>query len=226
MGFNTDEEGILSPDSAVRWVEAEELKKGERKVQLEGVPSSLPGGIQVEVADWESSDEEEMRHETNQEAIEKLTINRVAKAAYAINRNERDELFKAREQNLKLREIISRNGISLMDAETEILKEDRDFNGCMQGAEDRFQDRDDFGFPIKLAFQKVINRGVDNEVKNGPTAEGEKVHSPKISSAKETGNFMKSDVGVSGVKDFFLSYFFGIKNYLTDYGGQSSLTYK
>lgn len=113
------DDDILSPRSARKWVDEEE----KRIRGLPGIvgPSSLLGGIPVEmvtVEDYVSSDED-ICHETNLEALEHLTANRVVKAAFDINRNDREELFALWKKMQNFQTFLSKKGISLTGLDKE-----------------------------------------------------------------------------------------------------------
>lgn len=144
-------EGFPSPRSALRWVEEEEnRRKGSCKVSTSGtVPSSLVGGIPIEsvlVEDSVSSDEE-TGQETDMEALERLTLSRATKAAFAVNKVEREELLAARAQIQKLKEIIRNNGLSLVQEEISLAQNSKAFNGNSLYSNLFMEDRDEFGLP-------------------------------------------------------------------------------
>ncbi|KAK1360679.1 hypothetical protein POM88_045153 [Heracleum sosnowskyi] len=108
--------------------------------------SSL-GAIPVVVAEDDNSSEEEPPFSDNEiEALERITVNPVAKAAFAINRNEREELFALRKKMMVLNSSLKKRGISMVELEIEGLNRDAGFNvGLSTGF---INGRDDFGLPV------------------------------------------------------------------------------
>lgn len=88
--FSRDEEGILTPRSAKRWVAMKE-NQVLAESNAAGVVQSSSGGIPLEkvvVEDYVSSDDEGFQ-ETAQEAMENLTVSRAAKSAFAENKRKK-----------------------------------------------------------------------------------------------------------------------------------------
>lgn len=155
-GFSRDNEGLLTPRSAKMWVEKQELKKHEVKggikttTVIDGtttcsrVQPSSSGGIPVEsvmVEDYVSSDEE-MENETAMEALERTTVNRAARAAFAVNKHESEELINLRKKMMQVQEYMQSKGLSMADCVREILLKDREFN---RGVQSSPIGRDEFG---------------------------------------------------------------------------------
>ncbi|KAK1350687.1 hypothetical protein POM88_054587 [Heracleum sosnowskyi] len=108
---------------------------------------SYLGAIPVVVTDDDNSSEEEPPFSDNEiEALERITVNPVAKAAFAINRNEREELFALRKKMMVLNSSLKKRGISMVELEKEGLNRDAGFNvGLSTGF---INGRDEFGLPV------------------------------------------------------------------------------
>ncbi|KAL8110069.1 hypothetical protein AgCh_025974 [Apium graveolens] len=86
-------------------------------------PSPLSGGIPIEniiIEDWNDSDEDAY-HESNQEAMERLSVHQASKMIFASNQNEREELFALRKRLLAIDVQLGARGLSLKDLEKEQL---------------------------------------------------------------------------------------------------------
>lgn len=90
--------------------------------------NSASGGIPVEVDVCSNSDGDEVQFETDLEAIESLTVNRTSKAAFAVSKHEREELFILRKQMMELRNHLQRKGVSMVDIEKEMIEDTSRFN--------------------------------------------------------------------------------------------------
>lgn len=104
--------GILSPRSAKLWVQQQELKQQELKKQGIKVVHSSSGGILLEDV-CNSSDEDANGLVSDREAMEGMTVNRASKAAFAINKFDREELFSTRKKMMELQDFMERNGLSM-----------------------------------------------------------------------------------------------------------------
>lgn len=108
-------------------------------------PSSLLGGIPVEVViaeEYESSDEDEVRHETDMEAMERITVSRATKATFSENKCAREELIAIRRKVMELQGYLERNGLSMASFEWDTMMKEKDLN---------------MGFQAKL--QQGLSRG-------------------------------------------------------------------
>lgn len=87
---------------------------------------------------------------TDKDAIEWATINRVAKAAFAIYRNERSELMALRNKMNEVQNFLLGKGLSMDQCEKEIMEKNRSFNSGFHvfGKCSGIMERDDFGLPI------------------------------------------------------------------------------
>lgn len=192
--LNRDDEGNLTPRSAKRWVE--EYSKQTSTVNLEaGVIQSSSGGIpveRVEVEDYVSSDDEVM-HDTAQAAMERLTVSRAAKLAFAENKRDREELFKIRAQWQRLDGLLKKKGISLVDLEKEQIVTDSRFNIDAPDMSRIMSGRDEFGLP---SFKPLSNEA---PAKQESIPAKENIVDLK-GILKKTLNF-DSKASVSGAKD-------------------------
>ncbi|KAK1372474.1 hypothetical protein POM88_028667 [Heracleum sosnowskyi] len=125
-----------------------------------GVPSSS-GGIPVEQL-MEESSEEEFGHEDARARLERESVNRDAKAAFAVNRDDRNELISLRLKYQEMQRMLAKKGISLVDLEKEALIERVEFNSGIADVSKFISGRDEFGLP---KFTKASVSGV-KDVRN------------------------------------------------------------
>ncbi|KAK1384884.1 hypothetical protein POM88_022619 [Heracleum sosnowskyi] len=109
-------------------------------------------------------------------------MTRVAKAAFATNKDERNELITLRRKMMDLNALLKRKGLSLAELEKECHRADADFNGGLSDPARFIVGRDEYGLPI---FKQKEETGCD--------ARKVFVESPK--------NDVVVGEGVSGVKD-------------------------
>lgn len=119
---------------------------GAKKIVQEKVRKSSLGDIPVVVSDEESSDEN--MFEDDFSTMERRTINRVATAAFAINRSERSELIALRMKMIELQKYMERNGLSMAKFEKESILGDANFNAGLTDSSRFVTGRDEFGLPI------------------------------------------------------------------------------
>ncbi|KAK1351843.1 hypothetical protein POM88_053941 [Heracleum sosnowskyi] len=150
--FEADPVGDLSCE---RNVSESDLGGSFGENQGLGVPSSS-GGIPVEQLMDESS-EEEFGHEDARARIERESVNRAAKAAFAVNRDDRNELISLRLKYQEMQRLLAKKGISLVDLEKEALNERVEFNSGIADATKFISGRDEFGLPV---FTKASVSGV------------------------------------------------------------------
>lgn len=158
-GLNIDEEGILSPRSAKVWLEEQEKLK--LKNGVEAVLQSASGGIPLEkvtVEDYVSSDEETCKV-TDLEALERNTLHRATKMAFASNKLEREELFSLRKKLQVVDYALKKRGLSLADLELEQIEGENLFN---KGLKAKSTARDEFGLPSFSADAKEGTSGLKN----------------------------------------------------------------
>lgn len=156
--LHMDENGVLSPNSAKIWVESEKKVREAKGVFTQ--PSSLVGGIPVEtvtVEDYVSSDEE-VPHETALEAMEHQAVNRAAKFAFSVNKQERDELFQLRKKMHSLQAALEKRGVSLAELEREQIEGENGFNMGLTDLSGIANNRDEFGLPILKGSSKIVDK--------------------------------------------------------------------
>lgn len=155
-----------------------------------------------------SSEEDEVRFESGFEAIQRQTTNRVARAAFAINRDERNELIALRNKMMEMKGILARKGISMTKLEEEALVQDATFNNGSGAAALFVEGRDDFGLPnfhvpskenVHLGDDKVFVKVGDRDIKSSEKEAlkeiQEKVEGPKswTNIVKDAGSSSKSN---------------------------------
>lgn len=105
---------------------------------------------------------EEHLFEDNRDAMERETINRVAKMAFASNRDEREELISLRKKMIQVQQYLRKNGISMADCENSTLINDARFNTGFTDPNLFKSGRDEFGLPVF----KSADIGEDGKIKN------------------------------------------------------------
>ncbi|KAK1374347.1 hypothetical protein POM88_030540 [Heracleum sosnowskyi] len=116
-------------------------------------PSAL-SAIPVVVSDGEgSTDGEDFRFEDDRARIERDTVGRVMKAAFAVNKEERSELIALREMMMEVQSYLKRNGLSMADCEKEAHNDRVRFNGSIPSSAQFFVGRDEFGLPIFKSYE-------------------------------------------------------------------------
>lgn len=135
-------EGVLSPQPNKGRVDDKEKSSGVRVMQ------SSSGGIVVEDCTGCSSDEEHNSFVTDRDMLERMTVNRAVKAAYAVNKGERDELYDLRRKFQVLGDLLKKKGISMVDLEKEQIEGDAVFNSGVSDLSKIIDGRDEMGFHI------------------------------------------------------------------------------
>lgn len=210
--FSRNDEGLLTPRSAVLWVQEQEKKLRDSGVHTSVLPSvavSASGGIPVEVdksnfvtvEDYISSEDEAI-HVTDQEALERISVHKATKAAFAINSQEREELALLKRKWLDMEFCLQKRGISLVELEKERIEGEARFNAGLCSDKIRVNDRNEFGLPI---FDRGNVSGVkDSQGKekrdDAKTADEVFVD---LTEQEKQGAAVKecAGVGVSGVKN-------------------------
>ncbi|KAK1369731.1 hypothetical protein POM88_035823 [Heracleum sosnowskyi] len=121
--------------------------------QVSSVPSSS-GGIPVEENLEVSSEEEGFFHEDDRAKLERESVNRAAKAAFSVNREERNELIALRLKYQEMQRMLAKKGISLVELEKEALNERVEFNSGLSDSSKFINGRDEFGLPV-FSKQKI-----------------------------------------------------------------------
>lgn len=176
-----DENGDVNPRSASPGVK--DSTKPNREAQ---VLRSSSGGIPFEkvmIQDDDSLDEgEDGSHRISDfEAMERMAVHKASKAAFAVSKSERDELFVLKHKIQGLNNLLLKRGISMLELEQELIEGDKSFNdgnGVTNGGA-----RDEFGLP-RLKKQ--------DDGKGGEFA-------AEVHNDENTTN--KMGAGTSGVKD-------------------------
>ncbi|KAK1401521.1 hypothetical protein POM88_001126 [Heracleum sosnowskyi] len=118
----------------------------------EGVRPSSLGNIPVVVTDNESSEDENDAPFSDKEIedLERNTVNPAVKAAFAINKDERNELFALRLKLQELDQFLKKKGLSMarVEEEVELLKVDFNRGAGVHDSSCFVLGRDDFGLPI------------------------------------------------------------------------------
>lgn len=133
---------------------------------------SSSGGIPVEKeVEVVLSEDEDTPFEDDRAAIERDTVNRVAKMAFEENKAERAELIALRTKMFELQAYLKKNGLSMERFEKDTLEQTANFNLGFQNPGSFISGRDEFGLPI---FSKK-----SADLNSKPEASGVKVSSPK-----------------------------------------------
>ncbi|KAK1384237.1 hypothetical protein POM88_021972 [Heracleum sosnowskyi] len=127
--------------------EQNHLESHSDGIQGPSMPSSS-GGIPVEKSFETSSEEEEFIHEDDRTRIERESVNRAARATFATNREDRNELIALRLKYQEMQRMLEKRGISLVDLEKEALNERVEFNAGLNDASKFISGRDEFGLPV------------------------------------------------------------------------------
>ncbi|KAK1356383.1 hypothetical protein POM88_049639 [Heracleum sosnowskyi] len=135
------------------------------------MPSSS-GGIPVEKSFETSSEEEEFIHEDDRTRIERESVNRAARAAFATNREDRNELIALRLKFQEMQRMLEKRGISLVDLEKEALNERVEFNAGLNDASKFISGRDEFGLPVFTNKQGLAPK-VDAETSGVKDSKGQ-----------------------------------------------------
>lgn len=80
--------------------------------------------------------------------MERNFSNPIAKAAFAINCGERNELIAIRKKMIELQKFLERNGLLMAQFEKEMFESDRIFNSGLADPSQFITDRNEFGLPI------------------------------------------------------------------------------
>ncbi|KAK1369730.1 hypothetical protein POM88_035822 [Heracleum sosnowskyi] len=168
------------------------------------VQNSSSGGIPVESLiedDGESSDEEPPISPEEEEQMANYTTNPTMKAAFEINKNERDELFILRQKMMDMQSLLRKRGINMVELETESNKEEVRFNAGTINPECFISGRDELGLPIFSNASKMVGKIPKSAVgvsgaKNSQGEEKTEIEDliENFATAKDAKNF--------GVEDF------------------------
>ncbi|KAK1360999.1 hypothetical protein POM88_045473 [Heracleum sosnowskyi] len=117
---------------------------------LDDVFPSSSGGILVEEGQVEecNSDEEVEVFEDDRASIERDTINRVAKAVFDINKNDREELIRIRKKMMEVQKFIERKGFSMAKIKKESITAETVSNAGFNNLQQFVTGRDEYGLPI------------------------------------------------------------------------------
>ena len=74
------------------------------------------------------SDEESPVLESDSARLERVTVNRAVRAAFAMNKDEREELYEAKKKLMNLHSLLKTKGLSMEGLEKEILVKNDVFN--------------------------------------------------------------------------------------------------
>lgn len=221
QGCNCDSDGVPGFMQDCTEVDSLEAIKARREVEdfpilvgsgadeqfSEKTKASSSGGIRVaceEIQEVQEDplEEEDVMVEDNRDAIERETVNRATKMAFAMNKNERHELIAIRHKMIEMVELLKRHGISWADAEAEALLKKAAFNNNL-GADSLFvEGRDEFGLPILKQrndrSEEVHNPFVDkmkakeNDVVDPPGLEKTGGKVSETGPEKEKGTFVET----------------------------------
>lgn len=175
--LNVDEEGNLSPRSAKRWLAMNENQTDVSKLKgvslsskealifkngggTEAVIQSSSGGIPVQevtVEECESSDEESFKV-SDLEAMERSTVHRATKMAYAVNKQDREDLSDLRKKMQEVHVFLAKRGFSMADIEKEQIVGENEFNSGsgVHSAAKFVTGRDEFGLPIFVKDGNIV----------------------------------------------------------------------
>ncbi|KAK1405698.1 hypothetical protein POM88_005303 [Heracleum sosnowskyi] len=164
-----------------------------------GMPSSS-GGIPVEnvvLEEISSGEENDVFFENDRAKLERDTVNRAAKAVFAANRDERDELIELRRKFMEMQRLLEKKGISMAELEKGMIKETVAFNVGLADPSMFISGRDEFGLPIftKHTASNMFGNGPNRMEDLGRESTGKEV--PQVFDTSPE----KEDIGVSGVKD-------------------------
>lgn len=95
------------------------------------------------VEDYVSSDEE-IHYESAQDAMERMTASRTSKAAFAVNKHNREALIDLQKKMMELQDYLERNGLSMADFEWDTMLKNFDFNHGVQDSMKAALGRDEF----------------------------------------------------------------------------------
>lgn len=182
QGSYCDEDGV--PGYMQDFSDEDSIGKIKSRREVEDFPVPIPsssGGIGIDKQDLVSSEDEGCGFEDDRAALERETVNRVAKAAFDINRDERLELIDLRKRFMSIQAMLEKKGISLASLEKEQLEETAKFNTGLPNHSSFITGRDEYGLPI---FSKLFPDA-------GKVFEG----------MPEPKEVKKSDGGTSGAKN-------------------------
>ncbi|KAK1388167.1 hypothetical protein POM88_016345 [Heracleum sosnowskyi] len=128
-----------------------------KEVGVETVRASSLGAIPLVVSDVDSTSEDECPITGEEMAeMERYTVNPVAKAAFAINKNERDELVDLRLKMMEVGALLKRKALSMADLEMEGLQAQDTFNVGLHDSARFISGHDDLGLPIFKKQGEVV----------------------------------------------------------------------
>ncbi|KAK1384257.1 hypothetical protein POM88_021992 [Heracleum sosnowskyi] len=141
---------------------------------LKNVQKSASGGIPIEavlVEDVNSSDEECPITPEEEAWLANHTTNPAVRAAFAINKSEREELFAARKRMQEMEKFLAIKGFSVAEFDRECMEELDNFNSGLNNLECIVRSRDEFGLPlfatkvdVGASGSKTRNTSIDGQI--------------------------------------------------------------
>lgn len=142
-----------------------------------GVHSSS-GGIPMEVA---ATFDEEPVFEDDRDRMERDSVNRAAKFAFGVNREERNELICLKQKMIELQHYLVQNGLSMAAFEKQSMADKASFNVGFDNSVNFISGRDEYGLAIFTKHKteeagrvapKVFDRNSDRDNSGVKNLEG------------------------------------------------------
>ncbi|KAK1369733.1 hypothetical protein POM88_035825 [Heracleum sosnowskyi] len=152
---------------------------GEEDGPLKNVQMSASGGIPIEevlVEDVNSSDEECPITPEEEAWMAKHTPNPAVRAAFAINKSEREELFATRHRMQEMEKFLAFKGFLVADFERAHMAESDNFNNGLGNLERIVCGRDEFGLPL---FANKVDVGASGSNTRNTNIDGQVAIEPK-----------------------------------------------
>ncbi|KAK1365667.1 hypothetical protein POM88_041228 [Heracleum sosnowskyi] len=153
---------------------------GEEGGSLKNVQKSASGGIPIEevlVEDVNSSDEECPVTPEEEAWLANHTTNPAVRAAFAINKSEREELFAARKRMQEMEKFLAIKGFSVAEFDRACMEELDNFNSGLNNFERIVRGRDEFGLPL---FATKVDVGASGPKTGNTSLDGQVFIDSKI----------------------------------------------
>lgn len=209
MQENCPDEEVFSEVLARREVEDFSVLVAPSEMGASKVIPSSSGGIPivgVTVEDLGTDSENDNRHASDDnrqasdfEVIEQQTVNRAVKAAFADNKNDREELY-VRNRHLEMQRFLEANGLSMADFDKDrISRNDKVNIGYMNSAQ-FVTGRDEFGLP-KFSVDAGIGVSETKDPKGKEQVDATSVFGKlPDSNSKEGGEAMNKEEAVDAIR--------------------------
>lgn len=147
-----NEVGEISPQESLPHKGAGIMNSTDGVADVMGSVES-PKEFGTSMTSWTTEDEARI-FEDDRAAMERETVHRVAKMAFASNREEREELISLRKKLIEVNLYLEKNGLSMVECEKASMEEKAKFNSGFTHPNSFITGREEYGLPM---FSNKVN---------------------------------------------------------------------